>query len=346
MQTTVQPDVLYQRSREALLSYEDARFNTLAADIPNCYTQISDSTLWGCFVRALAQEMARIEYMLSYDLVALDPQYLTPPDIKRRWAGPLFINKSYPDITTYDINYKAMLVGLLHAYPEGATVQAISDVVLAYTGQTVVIEELYKEIGNGVYDDTYRNTIKLSLNAVGPDPLTETVSASRLIILAQNLYAGIDLAKPAHIGLDYSILFGNGEDLSSNIAAITDVLSLVFDGVEPSSLPLVFTDAPFFDPASPDTRLTAYGKRVGTFMSASLTGAEFAALASAAMQAEYLANGDGTYTLNPACYNDILLVDGNDVPTGVVSKAVGVLAPELYTGWEIKSDELRIYRLD
>jgi len=328
------------------LAYEDARFNTLAADIPNSYTQIGDSTLWGCFIRALAQEMARIEYMLSYDLVALDPQYLTPPDIKRRWAGPLFINKSYPDITTYDVNYRTMLVNLLHAYPEGATVQAISDVVQAYTGQIVPIEELYKEIGNGVYDDSDRNTIKISLNALGPDPLAQTISASRIITLAQNLYAAIDLAKPAHVGLNYSIVFGNGEDLGPTIAAITDLLSLVFDGVEPSPLQPVFTQAPFFDPASPDTRLTAYGKQVGAYMALSLTGAAYAALASAAMQAEYLANGDGTYTLNPACYNDILLVDANDVPTGEISKAVGVLAPELDTGWEIKSDELRIYRLD
>ena len=42
MLATVQPDVLYLRSREALLAYEDARFNTLAADIPNSYTQIGD----------------------------------------------------------------------------------------------------------------------------------------------------------------------------------------------------------------------------------------------------------------------------------------------------------------
>jgi len=345
MDTTVQPDVLYLRSREALLTYEDARFNTLVADIPNSYTQLSDSTLWGCFVRALAQELARLEYFYSYDLVALDPQYLTPPDIRRRWAAPLFVQKSYPDINTSDINYKQTLVALLHAYPEGATTRAISDVVTAYTGQTVPIEELFKEIGGGTYDDSYRNTIKVSLNAVGPNALTTAISASRLLILSQNLYSAIDLAKPAHVGLDYAIVFGAGEDLSPLVGSITDLLSLVFDGLEPSPLPPVFTDVPLLLPASPNTQLTAYGKRVGSFMALTITAVQYAALVSAAMRAEYLANANGTYTLNPARLNDILLVDGSGNPTGVVSKAVGVLAPELDTAWEIKSDSFTIYEV-
>ena len=61
----------------------------------------------------------------------------TPPDIKRRWAAALEINKSYPEASQFDLDYKAMLVALLAAYPEGTTVDAIQKVITAYTGETL-----------------------------------------------------------------------------------------------------------------------------------------------------------------------------------------------------------------
>ena len=56
-------------------------------------------------------------------------------------------------------------------------------------------------------------------------------------------------------------------------------------------------------------------------------------------------NADGTYTLNPACVNDVILEDANGNPTGAVSKAQGVLAHQHITTWEIKGDSLTIFEM-
>lgn len=342
------PDLLYQKQREALLPYEDARFNSLLAGVPDYYPTQNDYTLYGCLLRVVAMELARIEYMYSNDLVGLEPQFLTPPDIKRKWAAALFINKSYPTAAQTDIDYRQMLVALLQAYPEGATTQAISDVITAYTGQTVPVIELYKLIGNGVYDDSDRNALLITLdasNATNSDPFSETQSASSLLTLSQNLYSAIDLAKPAHVGLDFSITFGSGEDLSTKILAIEDVLEIIYNGVELAPLPPIFTQAPFEDPTSPDTRLTAIGKLVGDLFTPHITAAQYAALQTDAFRAEYSLNPDGSYTLLPTAASDVVLEDASGNPTGAISQAQGVLAPQLNTAWEIKSDEVVIFRM-
>jgi len=66
---------------------------------------------------------------------------------------------------------------------------------------------------------------------------------------------------------------------------------------------------------------------------------------SDAFRAEYILNPDGTYSVNPAKVNDVILLDANGNPTGEVSTAVGVLAPQLEKAWLMKSDKLKIYRL-
>lgn len=346
--TPVLPDLLYQKQREALLPYEDARFASLLSGVPDYYPTQNDYTIYGCLLRAVAMELARLEYMYSYDLVGLEPQFLTPPDIKRRWAAPLFINKSYPSAAQTDVDYRSMVVGLLEAYPKGATVEAITDVIYAYTGQTVKVEELYKLSGNGIFDDTDRNALKVVLDAstaTGNDPFSQVQSAAALATLSLNLYGAIDLAKPAHIGLDFSVTFGDGEDLSSRIAAIVDTLEIIYTGVEAAPLPEVFTQAPFLDPSSPDTRLSAIGKLVGEFFSQTITSTQYAALMSDDFRAEYALNADGSYSLTPSAEQDIILLDTNGNPTGSISRARGVLAPQLFKAWEIKSDELVIFRM-
>jgi hypothetical protein len=341
----INPDLLYDKTREQLIQYEDAHFAALMASIPDCYTSQSDSTLWGSILRILAEELARLEYDYAYDIVGINPAYLTPPDLKRRWAAPLQINKSYPESSQFDLDYKALIVALLAAYPEGCTLDAIGKVITAYTGETVVVQELYKLIGNGLYDDSDRNTIKVSLNTTSVQPLSQLASANLLQTLAQNLYSAIDLAKPAHIGLDYSLTFGTAENMATLIASWTDKLKIVFHGVEPAPLPPIFTLAPMEDPTSPDTRLTAYGKQVASYLTSPITAAQYAALMSDAFRAEYIVNPDGTYSINPTSANDVVILDASGNPTGEVSTAVGVLAPQLERVWTMKSDTVKIYRL-
>jgi len=111
-----QADIAYLRTREDLLRYEDARFNALMSAVANFYISRNDDNLWGHVQRAVAIELARLEYMTAYDIVAKNPEYLTPPDIKRRFADPLFISSGYPGSTQYDLDYKQMIVNLIPAY--------------------------------------------------------------------------------------------------------------------------------------------------------------------------------------------------------------------------------------
>jgi len=288
MPQITQEDQYYLRSREDLLQYEDARFQSLINAMANYYTTRNDQSVWGSFLRAVAMELARIEYMYSYDVVAKNPAFLTPPDIKRQYADPLFITGTFqqsqqfdagdfggvfgnwtantgillraaiidsdgniqicttvgstgltepkwalslgatttdgnvvwtnagpaPTALAYPIGYRDMLVDLLSAYREGATPKSIQDVIYAYTGKNIIVEELYKQIvTGGFYDQSDRNAVKVSVNVGGTDPLTDIESLTELQQITNSLYGAIDLAKPAHVGLEFTTIFGADENI-------------------------------------------------------------------------------------------------------------------------------------
>ena len=209
------PYLLYIQTRDDLLQYEDARINSLLQAVANFYTQRNDQSIWGNFLRALAIELAKIDYGYSYDIVSKNPSYLTPTDIRRRWADPLYVSSNWPSRGQFDTAFKLMLVELIAAYRKGTTVKAIQAVIFAYTGINIVVEELYKEIGNGVYDQSDRNAIRVSVSVgnAGTNPLTTITTLTQLQTIIQSLYNAIDLAKPAHVGLEFATVFGEGEQL-------------------------------------------------------------------------------------------------------------------------------------
>ena len=216
------PDLLYLRSREDLLQYEDARLNSLLQAMADFYTTRNDQSIWGNFLRALAIELSKLDYDYSYDIVNKDPSLLTPPDIRRRWAAPLYVSASFPSKQQFDAQFKLMLVQLLAAYRQGTTVQAIQDVIFAYTGIHIQVVEMYKQIGNGVYDQSDRNSISVTVTVggvcTGNSPLTTVTSLLQLQTIIRSLYNAIALAKPAHVGLEFTTTFGECEDLDCLIS--------------------------------------------------------------------------------------------------------------------------------
>lgn len=232
------PDLLYLRSREDLLRYEDARFNSLIQAMADYYPTRNDQSIWGNFLRGLAQELSKLDYDYSYDLVNKDPSLLTPPDIRRRWAAPLYISANWPAPGQYDVQYKLMLDMLITAYREGTTVAAIQAVIFAYTGINIQVVELYKQIGNGVYDQSDRNAINVSVQVggAGGNPLAEISSLTQLQIIVQSLYNAIDLAKPAHVGLEFTTVFGESEDLDCILtpSAVTQAQFIELDSTTAS----------------------------------------------------------------------------------------------------------------
>src|SRR5271167_1769964 len=214
------PDLLYLKSRAQLLQYEDARLNSLLQAVANFYTTSNDQSIWGNFLRALAIELSKLDYDYSYDLVNKDPNLLTPADIRRRWAAPLYLTGNWPSQGQFDLAFKAMLVELIAAYGQGTTVDAIQEVIFAYTGINIVVEQLYQQIGNGVYDQSDRNSIKVSVavGGAGSNPLTTITTLAQLQIIVNSLYTAIALATPAHVGIEFTTVFGETEDLECMIS--------------------------------------------------------------------------------------------------------------------------------
>lgn len=206
------PDDLYRRTREDLLPYEDSRMNSLLQGIANFYTTRNDQSIWGNFLRSLAIELGKLDYSYSYAIVNKDPTFLTPPDISRRWRDPLYVTSNWPSKTQFDTDFKSMLAQLITAYKLGSTVTSIQDVIFAYTGIHIIVEELYKEIGNGVFDQSDRNAIKVSVS-VGSNSLSQITTLTQLQSIVQSLYGAIDLAKPAHVGLEFTTIFGEGDNI-------------------------------------------------------------------------------------------------------------------------------------
>ena len=272
-QTTVTPtppDVTYIRTEEDLLQYTDARFNSLIQAAPNYYIVENSQSLWGDILYAVAKELSRLEYDYTYDIVAKQPIFLTPPDIKRRWAGPLYINRLYPttDPVQYDLGYKMMLVHLISAYRMGATVASLEAIITAYTGLDIEVLELYKFIGQGFFDQSDRNAITVSVDVGGNNPLDDVTQLNRLQAITNALYGAIDLGKPAHVGLEFKTVFGADEDLDSfvtegtdsyygtvNLNGITDRLSIVVRIVEVQPFNPMLWQAPDLLASTPRTGL-------------------------------------------------------------------------------------------
>lgn len=339
-------DEFYAFSREELFSYEDARLGSLLANVADCLYPLNDTTIWGSLLRSIAIELAQIEVQYSAAVVNVDQQYLTPPNIRRQLAGPLSISKVYPQADQYDRSYRAMVVALMAAYHEGLTTKAMEDVLLAYTGKTVVVEELYKLIGNGVYDASDRNTVQVTVDL--STSFSTMASVDELQTVSQALKAALQLALPAHVGLNYLVSVGDAEDVSPLLMGITDIYQPEYDATETYPLEPVLTAAPLLNSSSPITEVSAAGRRVGSVLPIQISHAAYLALPYDSYRAEYQidSSGDGMYMFTPNAANDTLLLDANGNPTGVISKAVGILGPVEELVWQIQSDELDIYSLD
>jgi len=264
------PDLLYLRSREQLLVYEDSRFFSLINAMANFYPTRNDNSIFGDILRAYARELAKLEYFYAYDLVGKEPQFLTPPDIKRQWADSMFISSDFPTTTPvqYDVQYRAMLVALLQAYRQGARLEAIEEVITAYTGLDITVLELYKLIGNGIYDISDVNTIQVSIPVGGSNPLEDIQNLLQLEPITKDLYGAIDLTKPAHVGVNFAIVFGNGEDIDAYVTDISesvtfgirDQLIITYQIVELAPPGPMLIQAPILNPANPQTTIAAWGR--------------------------------------------------------------------------------------
>jgi hypothetical protein len=338
------PDQLYNQSRDALIQYEDSEFNYLLGNVPNFYISQTDQTIWGSLLRNVATELARLEYAHTYDIIGKNPANLTPPDAKRQWGDVLFISRNSPYPGQYDQDYLSLVVNLVKAFQTGCRVVTLENIIQAYTGQSIVVQELYKLIGNGVYDATDRNTLQISVQVAGSDSgslinfaageATISGTISTLQTITNDLYTAIDLAKPAHVGLNLSAIFGQDEHIGDYVYGrygIDDSLTIIASMVEDLPFPLPLYQAPSFDSDSPDTGLA----------STDTDSNEYNSFVQASSGAPPLQE---TYTL--AEFNTYsTYAKGNIVPVGNQPPFPGEIGPTLVV-WEVSDDNLDIMDMD
>ena len=212
---SLQADIAYKRSRYELRSFEAAAFNALRMYVPNYYKEASDSTAWGRQLRGVARLFAQADYQNAYAAVAYNPVYLTPADLLRQLQDSLCLTRNYPGTTMLDTALQSMILKLREAYRLGATTESIRRVLEAYTGQSYTLIELFKEIPNR-RDNSIRHTLEIGV----PTGTSVGVAqdATQIRDLIRNLYTAIDLAKPAHVGIDLTtVMKDNVETVSLNV---------------------------------------------------------------------------------------------------------------------------------
>jgi hypothetical protein len=245
------PDSPYDKSRLELLAYEDSELYRLLTFVPDYYVSRTDQTLSGQMLRAVAAELGRLEFFHAYGLMAKDPTYLSPVDARRRYADPLGIPREYPKSYQTDLEFQEMIVNLLAAFRQGATVQSLTDVIKAYVGSAIIIEEAFKKIGQTGYDQSDRNTLRVLTQAGG------TASASGVKTLTENLYSALDLAKPAHVGLSLNAMFVESDAFTTELALL-DELTIIVMFLEGAPLPdalHLYSESGTKLPTTPETHI-------------------------------------------------------------------------------------------
>ena len=249
---TLAADRVYTKSRVDLDQFERAAFAALRSFVPNFFKDGRDDTIWGQHLRGIAAQIARINYQTHYQIYGADPAYLNPADLLRRYGGPLHLNRNYPGTTQLDADFKVMVLALLDAYRLGSTAKSIEGVIRAYTGESYVVEELFKEIG-GFYDQSDRNAVRIGVRLTQGSQNSSVTDVARVRDLVTDLYTAIDLAKPAHVGVNLTTVME--ETPEPIILAITDDLQITILFQEGEPLEPLLHQAPFFSKDTPDTGL-------------------------------------------------------------------------------------------
>lgn len=248
-------DVIYRRSEVDLEELERTSFRILRNSIPDYYRDGRDDTLSGRVLRSAARLLAQADYQNQYLLAGIDPSCLTPADLLRQYGKLLGLNRNYPGKTQYDLDFKDMVLKLLAAYRLGATAKSLKLVLEAYTGTSYTLEELFKSITPGG-DISDRNAIRVGLGvSSGSEGFTDAVvrDIAKVADTVKDLYAAIDLAKPAHIGINLTTTLR--DDAERIALGISDDLTItvLFEEAEPGDLLLY--EAPFMNVSTPRTGL-------------------------------------------------------------------------------------------
>ena len=244
------PDGTYFQTREQLLPHEDLLFKSMVNRVPDFYTNKTSMDISGVILRAMAMEIARVSHWITVSTNNASPANMHPLDLLRTFKDPLYL-QSEPLSAYTDTSNRERILALLEAFRKGATSTAIGEILGTISNGPVDVVESYTKTDGSMAPNSIQVTVGSSV---------ETLQT-----LTGEMQVGLNLSKPAHIGLSLNTLFVETEILTNyiqdelyndedHLISPSVTTQWVEEAPEPDYLHLHNTDGSLAD-GVPDTRL-------------------------------------------------------------------------------------------
>ena len=197
--------------RLSLRNLAEQRLVEMRSLLPSNYPKDPNSSNLALFHRFNARELARIN--ISNNSISADSQYTTTrPEYLHQILGErLFLGNRIAPVGYNDTTYREFLTSIKNTYLRGSRVQNIEALASQFTGQEVIIKELYEELrqANTSLDvtDTHSMVVEALINGSLP-------SGYNINLLLNDLNFYINLVRPAHVLYDTRLIWTETIDVN------------------------------------------------------------------------------------------------------------------------------------
>lgn len=200
--------------RRLVKNLAEQRLIEMRTLLPSNYPKDPYNSNLALYHRFNARELARIK--VSNDDIGRDAQYITTrPEYLHQILGErLFLGNKIAPTNYNDETYREFLVAIKNTYLRGSKVEDIEALASQFTGQEVIIKELYRELRKADtsldVSDTNMMVVEALINGSLP-------SGYNIESLLNDLNFYINLVRPAHVLYDTRLIWTETIDVNKTI---------------------------------------------------------------------------------------------------------------------------------
>ena len=197
--------------RRLIRNLAEQRLIEMRSLLPSNYPKDPYSTNVALSHRYSARELARIR--VSNDSISGDIDYTTTrPEYLHQILGErLFLGNKIAPASYNDVTYREFLTSIKNTYLRGSKVENIEALASQFTGQTVIIKELYKELRKPGTSLDISDTNMMVVEALIEDSFPAGYDIQSLLT-DLNFY--INLVRPAHVLYDTRLIWTETIDVN------------------------------------------------------------------------------------------------------------------------------------
>ncbi len=197
--------------RRNLKNLAEQRLLEMRTLLPSNYPKDPYSSNLALFHRFNARELSRIR--ISNDDISRDSQYTTTrPEYLHQILGErLFLGNRIAPLGYNDQTYREFLIAIKNTYLRGSRVDDIEALASQFTGQEVIIKELYRELRNPDTSLDVTDTNYMVVEALIPGQLPAGYNITSLL---NDLDFYINLVRPAHVLYDTRLIWTETIDVN------------------------------------------------------------------------------------------------------------------------------------